>query len=234
MIMERRLTKAKRRRRKRLNVFVRISIIIVIGIFFICLICIILGKLFGKSNWNFFSTSEIEKADIVELFLTPNEYSRPQIPIKKVKGVVIHYTGNPGTDARANRDYFESLKDSHTTSASSHFVIGLDGTIIQCIPLDEISYASNDRNVDTISIECCHSDETGKFSKETYQSLIELTAWLCSKYNLKSEDILRHYDVTGKECPRYYVKNEKKWEALKEDVFAYIKDNKKQNKKKHK
>lgn len=234
MIMERKLTKAQRRRKKRLNVFVRISIIIVIGIFFICLICIILGKLFGKSNWNFFSTSEIEKADIVELFLTPNEYSRPQIPIKKVKGVVIHYTGNPGTDARANRDYFESLKDSHTTSASSHFVIGLDGTIIQCIPLDEISYASNDRNVDTISIECCHSDETGKFSKETYQSLIELTAWLCSKYNLKSEDILRHYDVTGKECPRYYVKNEKKWEALKEDVFAYIKDNKKQNKKKHK
>lgn len=231
MIMERKLTKTQWRRKKRRKGFIRVSIIILVGIFFICLVCIILGKLLGKSNWNSFFKSEIEKADIVEMFLTPNEYSRPQIPIKKVKGIVVHYTGNPGTDARANRDYFESLKDSHTTSASSHFVIGLDGTIIQCIPLDEISYASNDRNVDTISIECCHLDDTGKFNKKTYQALVELTAWICSKYNLKSEDILRHYDVTGKECPRYYVKNEKKWEAFKKDVFVYIKDSKKRSEK---
>ena len=31
-------------------------------------------------------------------------------------------------------------------------------------------------------------------------------------------NIIRHYDVTGKECPKYYVKNSKEWEKLKEDI----------------
>ncbi|MFR8755306.1 MAG: hypothetical protein ACLVG5_00555 [Clostridium sp.] len=38
---------------------------------------------------------------------------------------MVHYTANPGTTAQQNRDYFEGLKDSHETHASSHFVIGL-------------------------------------------------------------------------------------------------------------
>lgn len=79
----------------------------------------------------------------VEL-LTPNEYSRPQIAMDEVRGIVIHYTANPGTTAEQNRSYFESLKDSHETKASSHFVVGIDGEIVQCIPSSEISYASND------------------------------------------------------------------------------------------
>ena len=102
--------------------------------------------------------------------LTGNEYPRPAAALKKVKGVVIHYTANPGTDALANRNYFEGLKDSHVTKASSHFVIGLDGAIVQCIPSTEIAYASNERNKDTISIECCIEDDTGKFNQATYDA----------------------------------------------------------------
>ena len=99
----------------------------------------------------------------VEL-LTPNEYSRPQIPIESVKYIAIHYTANPGATAMANRNYFENLANTHETKVSSHFVIGLDGEVVQCIPTSEISYATNSRNVDTVSIECCHQDEIGKFS----------------------------------------------------------------------
>ena len=62
----------------------------------------------------------------VEL-LTPNEYSRPQIPIESVKYIAIHYTANPGATAMANRNYFENLANTHETKVSSHFVIGLDG-----------------------------------------------------------------------------------------------------------
>lgn len=167
-------------------------------------------------------TKKVGQVEVTEMLLTPNPYSRPQTPLKKVKGVVVHYTANPGTDAQANRNYFDSLKDKHTTSASSHFVIGLDGTIVQCVPLDEIAYASNERNEDTISIECCHEDETGQFTDKTYQSLIRLTAWLCGEYNLGRDDLLRHYDVSGKDCPRYFVSNEDKWEQFKDDVFTYI------------
>ncbi len=154
--------------------------------------------------------------------LTPNPYSRPQTALEEVKGIVIHYTANPGTTAAQNRSYFESLKDTQKTKASSHFVVGTEGEVIQCIPSTEMSYASNDRNVDTLSIECCHKDETGQFTQETYDSLVELTAWLCSKFNLPVENVIRHYDVTGKECPIYYVKNEDAWTQFKEDVQKYL------------
>lgn len=170
----------------------------------------------------FHPTKQVGAVDVTELFLTPNEYSRPQTELKKVNGIVIHYTANPGSTAENNRDYFEGLKDSHATYASSHYIIGLEGEIIQCIPLDEVAYASNERNEDTISIEVCHEDETGKFNKKTRQSLVKLTAWLCGEYNLKEEDIIRHYDVTGKCCPKYYVEHEDKWIQFKTEVFAYI------------
>lgn len=157
----------------------------------------------------------------VEL-LTPNPYSRPQTALEQVRGIVVHYTANPGTTAMQNRSYFEGLKDSHDTKASSHFVIGLDGEIVQCIPSTEISYASNDRNGDTLSIECCHEDDTGQFTQETYDSLVELTAWLCGKFNLPVDSVIRHYDVTGKKCPLYYVENGDAWERFKEDVQNYL------------
>jgi len=131
-----------------------------------------------------------------------------------VAGAVVHYVGNPGTTAQQNRDYFASLAQTHATSASSHFVIGLDGTVIQCVPLDEIAYCTSHRNHDTISIECCHPDADGAFSAETRQALIRLLNWLIATYHLERADILRHYDVTGKECPRYYVRHPDAWDAL--------------------
>lgn len=172
------------------------------------------------------SAQTIDQADANDLgrpaidvqLLTVNEYSRPGSPLNQINNIVIHYTGNPGSSAQGNRDYFESLKDTHTTKASSHYVVGLDGEIIQCIPTAEISYASNNRNSDTISIEVCHEDETGKFSDTTYNSLVHLTAWLCNRTGLEAEDVIRHYDVTEKICPKYYVENEDAWIKLKADV----------------
>ena len=86
----------------------------------------------------------------------------------------------------------------------------------------EISYASNDRNSDTISIECCIPDESGKFTDETYQSLVELVAWLMGRYELTADDVIRHYDVTGKDCPKYFVENSNAWSDFKTDLLTYI------------
>jgi N-acetylmuramoyl-L-alanine amidase CwlA len=138
---------------------------------------------------------------------------------------VIHYTANPGSTARQNRDYFAGLAESHETSASSHFVIGLQGEIVQCIPCNEIAYASNERNGDTIAIECCIEDESGKFNSDTYRSLVELTSWLIGRYDLCVEDVIRHYDVTGKNCPKYFVEHENAWEDFKNDIISYIDEN---------
>ena len=154
--------------------------------------------------------------------LTVNEYSRPGIERSEINGIVIHYTANPGSTAKQNRDYFEGLKDSKATKASSHFIVGIDGEIIQCVPTAELAYASNDRNVDTISIECCHPDETGKYTDATYESLVELVAWLCGKFQLDTESIIRHYDVTGKACPLYFVEHEDAWIQFRQDVQDYI------------
>lgn len=150
--------------------------------------------------------------------LDVNPYSRPGIQSNGITGVVIHYTANPGSTAQENRDYFNGLQYSHETSASSNFVVGLDGEIIQCVPTWEVAYASNDRNYDTVSIEACHPGEDGKFTRETYESLVQLTAWLCAKFDLTEEDVIRHYDITGKDCPKYFVENEDAWQTFKEDV----------------
>ena len=150
--------------------------------------------------------------------LTPNEYSRPQTALDTVNNLVIHYVGNAGSSAMDNRNYFESLKDSHERSASSHFVIGLSGEIVQCIPISEIAYASKNRNNDTISIECCHPGDDGQFNEYTYWSLVELSAWLCKKFHLNPQEILRHYDVTEKLCPLYYVEHPDEWQTLKDTI----------------
>lgn len=164
---------------------------------------------------------KIEKPEMMVDLLEVNDYSRPATEIEEIKSVFVHYTANPGTSAKQNRSYFSNLGETHERSASAHFIIGYEGEIIQCIPLDEQAYAVMTRNNDSISIECCYLDEDGQFTQETYDSLIHLLAWLKQEYNLENEDILRHYDCGGKLCPLYYVENEDAWDKLIRDVERY-------------
>lgn len=144
--------------------------------------------------------------------------SRRGTELEDIGDVVIHYVGNPGTTALQNRNWYANPE----STVSSHFIVGLDGEVIQCVPLWEMSSASNHRNNDTISIEICHPDETGKFTRESYDAAVKLTAWLLENCYLTSADIIRHYDITGKDCPRYFVRNEQAWEAFRQDVDRLI------------
>lgn len=229
----RRISDSRRKRRKQL---------VRRGVIFAGIVCLGIGgftlvreKIGSSGERGAITAQKMEEEEWVGApsldvqLLDVNEYSRPGTPLKEIKGIVIHYVGNPGTSAKANRDYFQGLKDAHTTKASSHFVVGLDGEIVQCIPSTEISYASNERNKDTLSIECCHPDETGKFNEATYQSMVNLTGWLCARFGLDSQDVIRHYDVTGKICPKYFVEHEDAWEQFKLDVQAKAEEIKKMN-----
>jgi len=153
-------------------------------------------------------------------FLQKNRFSRPGQELQDINGVVVHYVGNPATSAQANRNYFASLASGQEgTFASAHFIVGLEGEVIQCIPLTEVAYASMDRNGDTVAIEVCHEDESGRFSAVTYERVVDLTAWLCQTFQLEPEaDVIRHYDVTGKLCPRYFVEHPEVWDAFLADV----------------
>lgn len=163
----------------------------------------------------------IEPPEMVVDYLDPNEFSRPGTKLGKVKNVFVHYTANPGTSAAQNRSYFANLAQTQERSASAHFIIGYEGELIQCIPLEEQAYAVATRNEDSVSIECCYLDEDGKFTQETYDTLVHTLAWLCGEYRLSPDDILRHYDCGGKKCPLYYVEHEDAWEKLLADVEAY-------------
>ena len=151
---------------------------------------------------------------ISQQFLDEGGTSRSGLRLDRVRDIAIHYVGNPGTTAQQNRNYF----NNPGVEVNAHFVVGLEGEIIQCIPLDERSSATNERNVDTVSIEICHPDDDGKFNDTTYAAVIKLCAWLCRRYQLDEGNLIRHYDVIGKECPRYYVRHEDAWRKLKEDV----------------
>ena len=100
--------------------------------------------------------------------------------------------------------------------------MGLQGEILQCVPLNEKSSATNDRNRDTISIEVCHPDESGVFNRESYDALVKLTAWLCDLCGFDSHNVIRHYDVTGKVCPKQFVEDENAWTQFLADVDAAL------------
>ena len=219
----------RRRKRRRLSKRGRYAAIVGIAalVLFITLL-VVAGTRRQKAEKHTVSEKTYPDITFDVRFLDPNPFSRPQLALKKVHAIVVHYTANPGVDAVANRNYFNNLPKANErkqkkTYASSHFVIGLDGTIVQCIPLEEMAYASNDRNSDTVSIECCHKKENGKFTAQTQAALIQLCTYLCIKFDLTEENLIRHYDVTGKICPKYFVEHPDAWETFKKDVGMELK-----------
>lgn len=224
--------KKRPRYRRKTKFYRRIRIYTRMGTFLLLILMIVLAgmKMLGKGP---FSNQYVEregaqmhiKAPELDVkLLTMNPYSRPGRKTEKIQNIVIHYTANPGTTAEQNRNYFEGLKDTKKTRASSHFIVGIEGEIVQCVPTAEVAYASNNRNSDTVSIETCHLREDGKYTQDTYQSLVHLTAWLCEKFGLTEEDVIRHYDVTGKICPKHFVEDEAAWKQFKRDVGEMLEE----------
>ena len=161
---------------------------------------------------------------IINNYLTHN---RPGTKRTKTTAIAIHWVGNPGSTAAANRNYFQTT----STEVSSNYIVGLSGEVICCIPDEEVSWCTNQANSYTVSIETCHPDATGKFNTATYNSLVELTAQLCKKYGLDPQKggVIRHFDVTGKVCPKWFVPKKNggtdtdsgtNWAKFKADVAA--------------
>ena len=142
--------------------------------------------------------------EITKMWLTVNPYSRPGTIRKRTEKIAVHYVGNPGASALNNRNYFNNLAKTKSRYVSSNYIVGLDGEIIECVPPEEIAYCTNQANEYSISIECCHPDSTGKFTDATETALAELCVYLLKRYHLTADDIIRHYDVTGKQCPLYW------------------------------
>ncbi|UYZ12128.1 N-acetylmuramoyl-L-alanine amidase [Brevibacillus sp. WF146] len=171
-------------------------------------------------------------------FLTPNPYSRPGTRLKPVKGVVIHWVANPGSTALNNRNFFERRKDGKSGYGSAHYIVCLDGSIVQCLPETEMAYhvgsttytsaaltrLSRYPNDCTIGIECCHTDWDGRMTAETWRATVKLAAQLLKRYGLTENDLWLHKEVVGwKDCHRWFVNNPADWTRFKREVAEEMK-----------
>jgi N-acetylmuramoyl-L-alanine amidase CwlA len=209
----------RRRRKKKIRKCAILGAFCVALILFLLLIIKIISWIFSGSDDGI--VKKVDDVKVTQKLLTVNDKTRPGTALSKVKSIVIHYDGIPGTTAIERRNYYEKLKDSGSDKderESVHFVVGPDGEIIQCIPTNEAAYASKSENDKCISVEFCCSSEDGAVSKETYESLVKLVGYLCDEYDVSTDNVKRHYDLTEKLCPRFFVENKESWAQFKEDV----------------
>lgn len=168
--------------------------------------------------------------------LPVSKYTRPGITRDDTKAIVWHYVGNPGSTAIGNRNWFASLP-ARKKYASCNLIIGLRGEVLQLMPLDEVSYTSGGRHYkpgirkklggnvhrNTLGIECCHIDRSGMYDQRTMAAMIAAGAALAKAYDLDPEKhFLRHYDITGKQCPRWMVENPAEWNRFKRKCKEYM------------
>lgn len=144
-----------------------------------------------------------------------------------IKYIVIHYTANDGDSDESNAKYFKE----HIINASANYFVDND-SVTQSVPDNYVAYAvggskyTNTKggsmynlctNSNSISIELCDSIKNGKydFTENTLKQTVELINMLSSKYKIPYSNIIRHYDVTGKICPKPFVTNTKEWKQFK-------------------
>lgn len=138
------------------------------------------------------------------------------------KWIVIHNVGTKNTEegsAYNNTVYFKNVN----RDASAHYFID-DGDIVwQSVEDDDRSWSVGDSasrngatNHNTINIEVCGNS---KFTQKEISNLKWLVQMLMKKYHIPSSRVCRHYDVTGKQCPKPYV-DDALWEKLMQDILG--------------
>lgn len=146
--------------------------------------------------------------------------ARTGAKLQDFNAIVIHFTGEPGMNASERRAYYIDPN----SSISTHFVVGLDGKTLMCLPINEQANASGLKNADTISIEYCHTSYDGLMNKDTYNALVELCATILKGTGKGTDCLLRHYDInSAAECPPYYISHSDAWNKFKSDVEQKIK-----------
>ncbi len=160
---------------------------------------------------------------ITDSLIPKNKYNRPGTK-STPKRICVHYTGDCGATAAQLAKYWQNVaagvfKDKPWSWTSAQYIVGLNGEVIRCIPDSEIAYAAANQNVDTIHIEVCYKRQSGEFEESSIVALGELVRSLMNTYAIPSGKVVRHYDLTGKLCPAYYV-DEARWNVLHERITS--------------
>lgn len=185
----------------------------------------------------------VSKPNVKKDLLPINQFTRPGKKLVSIKGIVIHWTGSPAGTAEGHAKYFHNLSKQDPDDskwdryASAHYFVGLHGEVVQLIPDNEMAYhvgakeyiqgALNKFNTTypnncLIGVEMCHPTEDGHFTDETYATTVQLVAHMLEKYDLTVSDVVRHHDVTGKICPKWFVSYYHLWEEFKRDISKIL------------
>lgn len=139
--------------------------------------------------------------------------------------ITIHSTGNPSSTALNERGWLTN--PSNNRQASWH--IAVDSKMaVEAIPLDEVAWHSGNRagNNTSISIEICESGDRAK----TIQNAINLTTSMLHERGWGVDKLRRHYDWSGKICPRIMSANNwDDWDNFKTIVEREVQKLKKTN-----
>ena len=141
-----------------------------------------------------------------------------------IKYIVIHYTANNGDTAKNNADYYER----EIVKASAHYFVD-ENEIWQSVKEGDTAYHcgantyrhATCRNTNSIGIEMCSRklpDGNYYIKQDVVDRAIELTKELMAKYDIPAENVIRHYDVTGKICPAPMVNDPAQWNAFKQQL----------------
>lgn len=146
---------------------------------------------------------------------------------KKNRFIVIHYTAGSG-DAKNQTTFFKQAY----RGASAHYFVGFAGDVWQSVDDANIAWhvGANSykhptcRNSNSIGIELCVRKRSWKsvkatdtdwyFEDATVKAAVELVKELMKKYDIPVQNVIRHYDVTGKICPAPYVHDEALWKKF--------------------
>ena len=157
----------------------------------------------------------------------PLNYQEIRRKESDIKYLVIHYTGNDGDTARGNLTYFHE----NVVGASAHFFVD-DKEVCCSVPWyfrawhcgTRNGYRHEDcRNANSIGIELCsRKAKNGSyyFTEETMNRAAAFIAQQMKNYSVPIERVLRHFDVTGKYCPRPFV-DEFAWEEFKYRILSF-------------
>ncbi len=134
---------------------------------------------------------------------------------RSIEYIVIHYTGNSGDTAHNNTKYFKS----RNLGSSAHYFVD-SKSIWQCVKDKDVAWHCGAktythplcRNANSIGVELCDGKET--FDEATLNNAAELIHELMARYNVPLENVIRHYDVTGKLCPAPFIE-QTAWDSFK-------------------
>jgi N-acetylmuramoyl-L-alanine amidase CwlA len=148
------------------------------------------------------------KYQITSDYIPAPSKRRSGIKMSKVMFIVAHDTGNDGSTARQNVNYFKSSSD--TMSASAHIFVD-DTEIIECVPAatadpekawhvrydrqEDNNIFGEDANDASIGVELCYSKTTSNINNyEAYKRYVWIIAYLCYKFSIDPRTkITGHY-----------------------------------------